>query len=191
MSWLEFIARMTGSLAWPVATAIVVLVLRQPLGLLLTSLPLRRLKAGPFEVEFDRGLAEAETALQAGGVTTPLPPSEDSVRTELATEASRAPAVAVLEAHSAIERELQDLVGSQNLAATARGGAVQLARLATQHGVLSEESLRAVEAITVLKNLVAHDTGREITNEQAEDYLSLADAVLLAIRHDRRKATTG
>lgn len=191
MSWLEFIARMTGSLAWPVATAVGVFVLRQPLGRLLTSLPLKRLKAGPFEVEIDRSLAEAETALQAGGVMTPPPQTESSVRVELATEASRAPAVAVLEAHDAIERELRDLVGGHNLASPERGGAVRLARLAAQHGLLSEESVRAVEAITVLRNLVAHGGARKITSEQAEEYLALADAVLFAIRQDRRKDSSG
>jgi hypothetical protein len=68
---------------------------------------------------------------------------------------------------------------------------VRLARLAAQHGLLSKKSLQAVETITVLRNLVVHGRGREITNEQAEEYLALADAVLFAIRQDRRNATSG
>lgn len=102
---------MTGSLAWPLATIIGVLVLRRPIANLLAQAPLKRLKAGPFEVEIDRGLAEAETTLEAGGVIPP-PLSEGSISEELSVEAIRAPPVAVLEAHHAAERELRDVVAS-------------------------------------------------------------------------------
>ncbi len=76
--------------------------LRRPVANLLGQASLKRLKGGPFEVEIDRGLAEAETTLEAGGVIPP-PLSEGSIREELSVEAVRAPAVAVLEAHHAVE----------------------------------------------------------------------------------------
>lgn len=56
MSWLDFISRMTGSLAWPLAAIIGALLLRRPIANLLAHAPLKRLKAGPIEVEIDRTL---------------------------------------------------------------------------------------------------------------------------------------
>jgi len=190
MSWLEFISRMTGSLAWPLAAVIGILIFRRPIKDLLTRAPLKRLKAGPFEVEIDRSLAEAETTLEASGVTPP-PVTESSIRQELATEAVRAPAVAILEAHHAVERELRDLVVSLDVPVSDSASAVRLARLAAERGAISEQSARAVEAITVLRNLVAHGGARDVTNEQAEEYLAYADAVLFAISQDRRKSAGG
>lgn len=186
MSWLDFISRVTESLAWPLATVIGVLVLRRPIANLLAHAPLKRLKAGPFEVEIERGLAEAETTLEAGGVIPP-PLSEGSIRDELSVEAVRAPAVAVLEAHHAVERELRDVVASLDIQAPESAGAVRLARLAAQGGAISEASVRAVEAISVLRNLIAHGGAREVTKEQAQEYLAFTDAVLFAIRQNRRK----
>ncbi|MGH3864546.1 MAG: hypothetical protein ACRDQ4_00135 [Pseudonocardiaceae bacterium] len=186
MSWLDFISRMTGSLAWPLATVVGVLVLRQPITNLLAHVPLKRIKAGPFEVEIDRSLAEAETTLEAGGVIPP-PVFEGSISDELSVEAVRAPAVAILEAHHAVERELRDMVASLDIQAPESVGAVRLARLAAQAGAISEESFRAVEAISVLRNLIAHGGAREVTKEQAQEYLTFADGVLFAIRENRRK----
>jgi hypothetical protein len=67
---------------------------------MLLSRPPSKVKAGPFKVEWDRMVSETETEL------TPATSSEvpQSVRAELASEASKAPAVAVLEAHATVER---------------------------------------------------------------------------------------
>lgn len=112
---------MTGSLAWPLAIVIGVLVLRRPIANLLAQAPLKRLKAGPFEVEIDRGVAEAETTLEAGRVIPP-PLSEGSIREELSVEVVRAPAVAVLQAHHAVERELRDVVANLDIQRLSRRG---------------------------------------------------------------------
>ena len=73
---------------------------------MLLSRPPSKVKAGPFEVEWDRMVPETETEL------TPATSSEvpQSVRTELASEASKAPAVAVLEAHATVERTLREIL---------------------------------------------------------------------------------
>lgn len=51
-----------------------------------------------------------------------------------------------------------------------------------QHGVVTEETLRAVEGLSVLRNLSAHARAGDVTPGQTIDYLALADAVLYAIR---------
>ena len=54
---LAFIASLVHSLAWPAAIAVAVIVLRRPIGVALGR-GVRRLRAGPVEVEFDQELAE-------------------------------------------------------------------------------------------------------------------------------------
>jgi hypothetical protein len=138
-------------------------------------------KAGPFEVEWDRLLAETEKEVEAE-----LPPSADpeknpaSVTDELAPAAEAAPLAAVQEAYSTIERELRRIVGSSD--ETGRMGAVGLARLAERKERINAETARAVEGLSVMRNLAVHGGDRQITPERAHAYLALADGVLFALR---------
>ena len=56
-----------------------------------------------------------------------------------------------------------------------------LARLAQEHGLISDETLAAIEGMSVLRNLVAHVRG-DIGVDRARDYIALTDAVLYALR---------
>jgi hypothetical protein len=58
------IARLTRSLAWPVAAVVAVIALRKQLAHLMAQRPLQRVKAGPFEVEWDKLAAEAEKEIE-------------------------------------------------------------------------------------------------------------------------------
>jgi hypothetical protein len=93
----------------------------------------------------------------------------------------------VLEAHAAIERELRDLVTSALPdASVARAPIRQLLGIALEHGLITPETLNAVEGITVMRNLAAHGQASEVTLERAQDYLVLAEAVLYTLRQKPR-----
>jgi hypothetical protein len=186
MSGLELVARLADALAWPVFALIIAVVLRHPLSQALSRRPLSKVKAGPFEVEWDRTAAETEKEVEAIGISAhDVGAVPGALREELAGEAASTPVVAVLEAHATIERTLRDLLNSTDMPAeqTRRLGAVGLARLAQRQGLLTPETVKAVEGISVMRNLAAHGSAREITPHQAVEYLTLADAVLYAIRH--------
>jgi hypothetical protein len=55
------------------------------------------------------------------------------------------------------------------------------AGLAQERGLISDESLAAIEGMSVLRNLVAHSRS-DIGVDRALDYLALADAVLYVLR---------
>jgi hypothetical protein len=190
VSGFELIARLADAFAWPVLALIMVLVLRHPLAQLLAHRPPFRVKAGPFEVEWERVLAETETEVQALPAESPAAAEPaPSLRDELAAEAQNAPAVAVLEAYSQVERELREIVSDvdpypQRLT---HMSAVGLARLAQREERVTPETTRAVHGLSVLRNLAAHGSAREITPEQASEYLDLVDAVLFALRQPPRK----
>jgi hypothetical protein len=60
---------------------------------------------------------------------------------------------------------------------TSRG----LASLVRERGLISDETLTAVEGLSVFRNLTAHGGG-DIGTDRAREYLALADAVLYALR---------
>jgi hypothetical protein len=183
MSALEFVAAMTKALAWPTAAVVVAVLFRTQLRALLSA-PARRVKAGPLEIEWDRTVAEAQVELDQPGLTTASLPPAGPVSAELGEVAERSPTAAVMEAHATIERELRQLLIDSGVPDNElRVGATGLARIGVDRGVVTKETLNAVEGISVLRNLAAHGRAGDVSTDRAGDYLALADAVLYAIRN--------
>jgi len=181
VGWLAFIASLVRSLAWPAAVVAIVLVLRRPLVAALNR-GVRRLRAGPIEVEFDEELAEVRQELaQAPELREAPEASGQSLDEELARLTEVSPRAAVMEAFARIEVHLGELLGAAGVDAGKARSGTALARLAHQHGLISDESFRAVEGLAVLRNLSAHGP-TEIDSRRASEYLAMADAVLYSLQ---------
>ena len=186
MGWQAFVASLVQSLAWPAGVATVVIVLRKPITAVLGQ-GVRRLKAGPVEVEFDQVQAEVREELARSPELAEAAPAEGqasapatSLDKELSRLAELSPEAAVMEASRRIEYRLAEMLDDAGVPHR-RIGLRGLARLAQEHGLISDETLAAIEGMSVLRNLVAHVRG-DIGVDRARDYLALADAVLYALR---------
>lgn len=184
MNWEAFVASLVQSLAWPVAVTAVVIVLRKPIGVVLGQ-GVRRLKAGPVEVEFDQLQAEVreELARSPELAEAPVPALAGSLSEELSRLADASPGTAVVAAYHRIEDRLAEMLDS---ASPEEGpykvpGGRGLARIARERGLISEETLAAIEGLSVLRDLTAN-SGGNIGADRARDYLTMADAVLYALR---------
>ncbi|MGW6279312.1 hypothetical protein [Kribbella sp. NPDC055071] len=187
MSVMEFVAALVQAMAWPVVVLVVALLFRSKIIELLTP-AIRKLKAGPFEVEWDRTISKAEVELEQPG----LPPiaarvlPRDSLVDELGELARAMPTAAVMEAAARVEAELRNTVSGE---LAARGipmpsptSLASLARLGRQHDVVTEETLRAIEGLAVLRNMASHGLAADTTAERAIEFLTLADAVMYTVR---------
>jgi hypothetical protein len=183
VNWLGFVASLVQSLAWPAALVAIVIFLRKPIRAVLSQALLRRVKAGPVEVEFDQLQAEVREELARSPELSevPVPTSAQSLREELSRLAEISPASAVMEAFRQIEYRLIEMLDSSGTPPDRTMGSRGLARLARERGLISDETLAAIDGLAVLRNLTAH-SGGEIGADRARDYLALADAVLYALR---------
>jgi hypothetical protein len=189
---LAFIASLVRSLAWPAAVAVVVLVLRRPIGIALGR-GVRRLRAGPVEVEFDQELAEVREELRRSPelASSELPEPSASLRDELARLAEVSPRSAVMEASARIEARLVELLESAGIGPPGKRATwVTLIELARSHGLISDETQAAMAGLRSLRNLAAHSATDEIGADRAYDYLALADAVMYALRAKPGKVST-
>jgi hypothetical protein len=188
MSGFQLIASLTQSLAWPLAVVVAAFVLRKPLARIVANRPPQRVKAGPFEVEWERLIAETEKEIEGAAEAPRSDPSLPSLVEELRPATEAAPEVAVLEAYRTVEQELCRLIGDDVALnrPLERSGAVRLARIAQEKGLITTDTARAIEGLSVMRNLAAHSSGREITPEKATDFLVLVDAVLYALRQPPR-----
>lgn len=178
------VMRAIASLAWPILVLVVVLLFRTQITSLLSG-GVRRLRAGPFEMEWDRQVSEVEAEVDTRALPQPQPmQGEQHVSEDLRLVAERAPHAAVMEAYALLEERLRVIVAEAGLQTEpgVRLGAVRLARIAGKAGLISEEDVRAVQGVAVLRNMAAHRTGgTEITVEQAVEYLALIDGILYAL----------
>lgn len=168
-------------MAWPFAVVAIALVFRVQIRTLMTE-HLSRFRAGPFEAEFDRLLSEVGGEVPA----TEAPPESGVTRTlveELNDVASLSPLTAVLDGFAAVDKALRDLIAKNHPDRPIKNGSTaQMVSIALSEGLITPETARNIEGITVLRNLAAHGRAREVTEERAREYLALVDAILYTIR---------
>lgn len=127
---------------------------------------------------------DSPTTTDPGG-TVQLNWSPPAPTTSLGEELSRlaeiAPETAVVTAYHRIEARLVEMLAGFDMLPISTLGGRGLARMARQKALISEETLGAIEGLSVLRDLTAHGGG-EIGVDRAREYLALADAVLYALR---------
>jgi hypothetical protein len=184
VSALEFIS----SIAWPVTVLIIVILFRKSFSEMLSG-PLQRLKAGPVEAVWRDIESEVKADLSREPNSAESFTPRNDVAAELASLAERVPSTAVLEAYERVRSTLIDVAENPPIDQQLdlkRLSAPSLAELANQHGRIRAETVQAVEGLGVLRNLVAHGQGRQVTTDRALDYLTLVDATLFAIRMNQK-----
>jgi hypothetical protein len=157
--------------------------MRKPLGEALSH-GLRRLKAGPIEVEFDQEAAEVREEVRRIPEVAAAEPRQFpvSLTEELARLTEVSPRSAVMEAFRQVEKRLRELLEKADAAPANKAGVLGLARSAAALGLISNETRDSVEGLSTLRNLAAHSVRDDIDANRARDYVAMADAVLYALR---------
>lgn len=201
MTWLEFVSATLGQLIWPAFIVVLVLILKEPIGSLMASPGLRRVKAGPggIELEIDRTLEEAKREFDQGQLGPPpkLPtPEEQQVAADFSEEmrqlAHIQPRAVVMESHTRLEHLLRRVVDVPRDNRGQRPGFLNLralGRLAVQQGLLPENEASVLDELAVVRNAVAHSSDEVISFERAIEYAELVKQ--LAISLSLATGTTG
>ena len=196
MDVLEFTASIAGSLAWPVATVLLVLILRTHFGALLNELTRFRYK--DMEIDFGREVQRLEDQAKTAGLHFPQRPAEPDTELEdsaqMIADASRLatefPEPAVGLAWRAVERELSqavmrlDIPNSKFLEYSTVSSVMALHR----QGYIELETRELLERMRHLRN-IAVDAGRGmscIPSDQAREFIALAEAVTYRLRRLKR-----
>lgn len=196
MNWLQFVASVAGSLAWPVTVIAVVVLLRTQLRRVL--LTLTRLRYKDLEVDFGRELKEVERKARAIDVTPTGPPPQPATApknaAQILAEAERLaqdfPEPAVALAWSAVEDELMGAV--MRLAISPDypplNSALQNARLLTEQGAIDQSTLDILNRMRNLRNMAVHGgaglTG--VSTDEAREFIALARGIVEKLRRLRR-----
>ena len=130
--------------------------------------------------------AQAGTAAGSGQALDATVEVRESLTLRLDKLADENPAAAIMAAWAEVEKAIRLRMGDIGGRQPSIAG-MMLARMALERGEISEATLRAVEGLSVLRNLAAHGRGDDVDGEKAHEYLTLADATLYAIKTWRPK----
>ncbi len=187
---MEFVASLVGSLAWPVAVVVLLVVFRPVLAELAAG-GVKRWKAGPSGVEveyWDRETTEVKATIREQLADGERPPAlaGGPLSEELADVIATSPSAAVVEAFSRIEIELRRIVDGASVATdneVARMSARLLSLVALDHDLITAESASGIEGLAVMRNLAAHGAANtELDQARALEFVHLTDAILFALR---------
>ena len=196
MSTLDFLSSIIASVSWPIATIVLVYLLRNPLDKLIPNL--QRIRYGKVEFDFGVELQELEGKAKTAGLrvhegtllrqTAPRT-TEDSIADAVRlVEEFPEPAVGV--AWLAVEHELSQAVGRLAISADypAYNSAMKNIILLNEHGYIDEETRSVLDRMRRLRNAAVHAMRDqdEITTGQAREFVALAEAVASSIREIER-----
>ncbi len=183
----QFIASLAGSLAWPVAAAVIVLLLRKPLARFLDQAESVQVKAAGIEAQLSRGLDKAGVGVAVAVAETNAGNSGKSLSMEgLSKLAVENPAAAILQGYEALEAELRDILGAPEPGADRTYLPTAAVREAAAKDLVHESSVAAVDGLAVMRDLVAHGGADRVTPDQAREYLAFVNATIYALRHPGR-----
>ena len=177
MDWLTFFSKLIEALAWPVATIVLVVLLRDEIAKLAPFL--KKFKAGPLEAEFEREVKELKEIKEATPVqvkTTEIRAADTASKNFLVQLSELHPRSAILESWVRVEAAARAVLAATSVSVS-KPGYLQAARLAeplAQKEVLNQGQVTLFHELRHLRNQVAHAQGFEPTQESASSYIDLA-----------------
>lgn len=179
LSVLQFIDGLVRSAAWPLAVVLISVILRSKIAAMFNVGPLRKLKVGPAEAEWDT--AAKQTELLAADVAKDQDAANQTLPLRLLDTARTAPAGAIAEAALEMEVALRRLLSMSGLPESAlRHSLRRLASLARQRELIDMATHSSIDGLAALRNLAIHGE-RRISFTQAVEFLVIADAVMYAL----------
>lgn len=151
MDWKQFCAAIVGSLAWPTAVVIVVVLLKSPLAKIIPMV--RSLKYKDLHIDLSEKLEEVKDGLKAGNQDSNQP-IELSAEDRLLELARLDPRSAVLSAWIDVERALTDLAGTVGV--SINNTPVTMANELHALDVLTELEMKTFRDLRRIRNEAAH-----------------------------------
>ena len=181
MHWLGFLASLIRSLAWPIAIALFVWWLREPIKKRIEHL--RRARLGGQEFEFADAVQDAEAAAAEAALPSSEPTTEDpALSTELHAEIATAPRAAVIEAWLAVELELENLATKLGLDTGHWPAPERLVGELVKQGVAESALVPVIVDLRRARNLAVHGRPYIVDRDEVREYVKLAGRVRSALR---------
>lgn len=175
MDWLQFFASVIGSIGWPVATVVVVLLLRKAITSLLPNL--RRVRYKGIEAEFGVILEKAEKDVAELPEPALLPQASQEIERYFQTFDHFSNNSAVFIAWLGVESAILNLARANGILDT-NMSPYRAAQFLFEKGIIDAATYKTIGELQSLRNIAVHpDKIRIISNEEARRFKKLAEKV--------------
>lgn len=190
MSWLEFISKAVSSLAWPVISLLIVLLLKPHLSEVIDAL--RKIKWKGVEAEFGRELirARAIVDLKNESETKPSGDNADYLfknRKSFLELADLSPRSVVLEAWREVENACLKTLEMAGTKAARTTPSVAIVRLLRESKLIEDSNYEMLMILRDLRNRAVHQTEFSISKDEAIEYAILASRLTVSIYNEIKK----
>jgi hypothetical protein len=190
MDTLSFISSLIGSLSWPIAIIVLVLVFRKPLSKIIEGVHLKRIKRGDFEIDFDRELSELKNRVKEiqvpehnrGNLSLvneiKIPSAADD-QIELISQIN--PSAAIALAWSNVEKELQSTILRIAISPDypLYNSALKNIQLLKESNCIDANTFNVLNKLRQLRNEAVHSMyDSRMTVADVEEYNQLAKIIL-------------
>ena len=182
MDILTFISKLVDSLAWPVASTVLVFMLKDEIKRLLPFV--KKLKAGPVEAEFEREVKELKATAEAQPEILPPPEGITPERQMLLQLVQVNPRSAVLEAWRGIEEASIRVIQNKAVYVPEKESRFPLSvvRALNKSSLLTSDELALYHDLRSLRNQAAHVQDFAPNTDAALNYIELAGRLRQALQ---------
>ena len=175
----KLILEIVKDLAWPVTSIIIVLILKNPISLLLKRLS--KFRHGDWELDFERGLENAQA--KAKNITYDQPKEEEEEDIEVTQIIEKAKGILTVDPNSAIvfvwselELAIKEAMEQANVVLPEHFSSLKYLNLLAEHKILDREKVSHLHELRKLRNSAVHiaDSSVEVTEYQGLAYIELA-----------------
>lgn len=190
MSWLEFIEKIVGHIAWPGAVITILLIIRHHLGGIFAALKSLKLPGG---VELELHDRFKDLRVQGEAAKLPVPETltaADSEQAKFLRMAEDFPQAAIMQAWIQLEKDIVDAAASYGqpvLAATPRPRLLMDALQDLRRGeVIDSATVEVIDHLRRIRNDVVHAKREGVTPGEALEFQEWAKAVTERLRLIKR-----
>lgn len=172
MTWMQFVAALVQSLAWPIVVVIAIFAFKRPMVSLLAKI--KQLTWGDKTVAlYDDKAVEVEARVEVAKVT-----SEPTKPAPLATSTYVGKIVLIWSAIiDGLNAKIRESVGHFNYRNDA-----EILRTAYIHGLLTDEQNSALEGLRAMRNLAVHSPDKKIDEKRYTEFFVMADAMATILK---------
>lgn len=165
MDWMQFVAALTSSLAWPIAAIVVLLSFKHHITGLLPKI--RSLKYGDLQIDLEEQLkaVQADLTTKASDSDAPMAPPMSSIAAQLAATAPRA---AILHSWFEVESALNLLIARLGMQFAAKYDRPNYKmQILLGKGIIDDLTYSTFVRLTKVRNDAAHLTDRQLDTDDA------------------------
>jgi Domain of unknown function (DUF4145) len=176
---------MTKALAWPATVILVCLIFRRHVGGLLKGMQLRRITRGSWSADFEVAAREVRAELPSLAQGLPMMTISGQLDGDIEQLVDIAPGAAISQAWNRLEQRVADIAAQADVTQKLLPESL---RALVERGIVQPSVSDSVLGLRNMRNLAVHAPTKQVTPEQAREFVTMVEAIMWSLDQNLKKA---